>query len=254
MLLAQELRRSTMKRLIGVVLSTAYVYGATTSHAGDDRVAASRAIAVVQETFDHIRASYVDAIDEKAVLEAALKAMRHVGSARPRTNPGPESGEMLIAQIATAFRSVSGAADYRRLTRLAITGMLEALDLQSRYIDAEEFRRHQAAAQSGSAGLNLTIRNGATTVVSPIEGGPAEAAGIQAGDIIAAINGAQIAGLRLEEVVAMTRGAVDLSVALTILREGTPDHRHSDARQSFYPSRLFGDLRRCRLRRARRLQ
>ena len=215
-----------MNRLVGVVLSVAYLACAIASSAKADE-AASRAVAAVQAAFNHIRTSYVDAIDEAAVLGSSLKAMQQVVGTDKRSsrNDGRsarlENSEVLITDIARLLRNASGAADYRKLTRLAITGMLEALDSQSQYIDAEEFRRHQAAAQMGSAGLSLTIRNGATMVVSPSEGGPAETAGIRAGDIIAAVNGAQIAGLRLEEVVAMMRGAVDSSVALTILRKGT---------------------------------
>ncbi|RYX88840.1 MAG: PDZ domain-containing protein [Bradyrhizobiaceae bacterium] len=71
-----------------------------------------------------------------------------------------------------------------------------------------------------SVGLELTVKDGALTVVRPLPGGPGDKAGIRAGDVLTAIDGRRTAGLPLAEAVGLLRGASGTDLALGIARPG----------------------------------
>jgi len=72
-------------------------------------------------------------------------------------------------------------------------------------------------------GMEITIKNGVLTVVSPLKGAPAEKAGIKAGDIITKIDGKSTENLSLDKAVKLIRGPKGTEVELEILREGESD-------------------------------
>ena len=69
-------------------------------------------------------------------------------------------------------------------------------------------------------GVEIGVKNNVLTVIAPLKGTPAEAAGIRAGDIIAAIDGKSTDGVSIDEAVSKIRGAVGTTVDLTIIRAG----------------------------------
>jgi carboxyl-terminal processing protease len=72
----------------------------------------------------------------------------------------------------------------------------------------------------GGIGLEFTQRNGALTVISPIDGTPAAQAGLKSGDIILKINGVAVTGLPLYSAISSLRGPVGSNVTMKILRQG----------------------------------
>src|SRR5215813_5112847 len=82
----------------------------------------------------------------------------------------------------------------------AINGMLAGLDPHSSYLNAKNYRDMQAETQGefGGLGIEVTMEQGLLKVVSPIDDTPAAKAGLQANDIIVAIDGADAMGLRIE--------------------------------------------------------
>ncbi len=72
----------------------------------------------------------------------------------------------------------------------------------------------------GGVGMQIDIKNDVLTVVSPLKGTPAEAAGIKAGDQIIAINGTSTAGVDVNTAVDEIRGPSGTTVTLSILRAG----------------------------------
>ena len=83
--------------------------------------------------------------------------------------------------------------------------------------------RVQTKGEFGGLGIEVTQENGFVKVVSPIEGTPADRAGVQPGDFITAVDGESVIGLTLNEAVDLMRGPVGSDITLTITREGTPD-------------------------------
>lgn len=112
--------------------------------------------------------------------------------------------------------------DEETLIRGAIRGMLGSLDPHTVYMSPEIYRelKVDTSGRFDGIGIEVTVKDGILTVVSPIKGSPAEEAGIQAGDRIARINGHTTKDLNLSEAVALMRGKRGSRVTLTVLRAG----------------------------------
>ncbi|MBI2409998.1 S41 family peptidase [Candidatus Kaiserbacteria bacterium] len=71
-------------------------------------------------------------------------------------------------------------------------------------------------------GMEIGIKNDLLTVIAPLKGTPAEAAGIRAGDQIVAIDSAATDDLSIDKAVSLIRGPAGSQVRLTLIREGKP--------------------------------
>ncbi|MDJ0554692.1 MAG: S41 family peptidase [Microcoleaceae cyanobacterium MO_207.B10] len=108
----------------------------------------------------------------------------------------------------------------------AIKEMLATLDDPfTRLLKPQEYRNLQVNTSGELTGVGLQIaldpQTGALTVISPLEGSPAEAAGIQARDLILKIDGLSTTEYSLDEAANRMRGPIGSSVVLTILRESS---------------------------------
>lgn len=105
----------------------------------------------------------------------------------------------------------------------AIEGMLATLgDPHTRYLppDAEAAARSAMEGEMEGIGVLVEEVEGRITVVSPFEGSPAEQAGLQAGDVLLAADGVELAGLGLDAAASLIRGPAGTDVLLLIEREG----------------------------------
>lgn len=107
----------------------------------------------------------------------------------------------------------------------AIKGMVSSLDPHSEYMPPAAFREMQVqtSGEFGGLGIEITMKGGVLTVVSPIEDTPAFRAGIAAGDQILAVNGESIDGMPLQKAVQKLRGKIGTKVTISVLRKGSPD-------------------------------
>jgi carboxyl-terminal processing protease len=112
--------------------------------------------------------------------------------------------------------------DDSELINAAIEGMVSNLDPHSSYMDAKAFAdmQIQTKGEFGGVGIEVTMDNGLVKVISPIDNTPAAKAGIKAGDFIAAINGASVQGLNLNDAIDKMRGPAGSKITLTLLRTG----------------------------------
>ena len=112
--------------------------------------------------------------------------------------------------------------DEADLIEAAINGMLTSLDPHSSYLspDAAKEMRFQTKGEFGGLGIEVTQRDGYVLVVSPMDGTPADQAGIEAGDLITHVDGQSIIGLTLSEAVDLMRGQVGSEITITVFREG----------------------------------
>ena len=112
--------------------------------------------------------------------------------------------------------------DESELIEAAINGMLTSLDPHSSYLSpkATADMRVQTRGEFGGLGIEVTQQDGFVKVVSPIDGTPADAAGIEAGDFITHVDGETVLGLTLNQAVEMMRGPVGSEIIITVVREG----------------------------------
>ena len=106
----------------------------------------------------------------------------------------------------------------------AIKGLIDAVeDTHTSYVDPLVLEIEQTDLSGQFEGIGAHVRrreDGMIQIISPIEGGPAEAAGILAGDIILAVDGESIEGLELLEAVSKIRGPKGSTVSLTVKHIG----------------------------------
>ena len=113
------------------------------------------------------------------------------------------------------------------LLRWAVGGITDHLDPFSSYIQPKAFERFKESTKGyfGGLGIEITLRDDYVTVIAPLEGTPADSAGIESGDKIATIKNTdtdiiQAKGLSIEEAVELLRGDVGSTVVIGIIREG----------------------------------
>ena len=109
----------------------------------------------------------------------------------------------------------------RQLLEGGIKGMLKELDPHTNYLSPEIFKEFESETNGefGGLGIEITVRKGLLTIISPIEDTPAWQAGLQAGDIITAIDGHLTKGLSLVEAAQLMRGKIGDAIKLQIMRD-----------------------------------
>ena len=110
-----------------------------------------------------------------------------------------------------------------KLVEAAINGMLTSLDPHSSYLSAKDFEdmQVQTKGEFGGLGIEVTQEEGFVKVISPMDGTPADKAGILSGDYITHVNSESILGLTLNQAVDLMRGPVGSEIIITVVRQGT---------------------------------
>ncbi len=110
----------------------------------------------------------------------------------------------------------------KEIVYAAIKGVLESLDPHSSFLPPDMYKDIQTETKGefGGIGVEITIKDGFPTVITPIEDTPAFKAGIKSGDHIVRIDGKPTKNMSLVSVVKLIRGAKGKPVILTIMREG----------------------------------
>lgn len=139
-----------------------------------------------------------------------------------------EDAEGNLREFARAYHflreSLPSPPEPQELIYAAIDGMLATLDPHTHLLRPEAFRdlQRETRGEFSGLGLEITLREGNLTVVAPIEGTPAERAGLRPKDEIIEIDGVSTQGMNLPESVRRMRGPEGTRVTLSIQREGSP--------------------------------
>jgi carboxyl-terminal processing protease len=163
------------------------------------------------------------------VVTAFLVAVIVLLSFAPRVLAGNQEAETqrLLSTFFEVFRFVQEnyvdeeKVDPHNLIEGAMRGMFEALDdPHSAYLSPEEMRDldDTTMGRFGGVGLIISKIDRGVEVVSPIEGTPAYRAGVNAGDVIVAVDGESVVDLNIDEVLSVLRGQPGSSVTMTIIR------------------------------------
>jgi len=110
------------------------------------------------------------------------------------------------------------------LINKALKGLMQNLDAHSAFMEAKDFKdlNIQTKGEFGGLGIVVGMRNGALTVIAPIDGTPAARAGVKAGDIILKIDDKATLGMSIDEAVSLMRGKPKTPITLTLVRKGSP--------------------------------
>lgn len=161
------------------------------------------------------------------------------------TTPGTPAAEaeefraFWDAYRAITERYAGGDVDRKALIEGAIKGMIDSLeDPYSSYLSSEEYRQRLQGISGEFEGIGAEIgtvdANGQSAgcatlgpecrlvIVAPLEGSPAQKAGIRPGDIVTAADGRTLDGLTVSEARDRIRGPRDTEVVLTVVRDGGP--------------------------------
>ncbi len=113
--------------------------------------------------------------------------------------------------------------DYKQMLYGAVSGMVGSLDdPYTVYMPPEDSKifKEDVSGEFQGVGMEIGIRDSQLTVIAPLEGTPADRAGLRAGDKITAVNSTSTQGMSTDEAVKLIRGPKGTEVVLTIFREG----------------------------------
>src|SRR5690606_23212154 len=146
--------------------------------------------------------------------------------------PLPWRDARLLAEVLERVRQeyVDDVSD-QALIEAAIRGMVSDLDPHSAYLGPAEFDeiRISTSGEYSGVGIEVALENGAVKVIAPIEGSPAERAGVLPGDTIVAVDDVPVEGVAdLDEVIDRMRGKPGTRVRIAIRRADEPEPRQFD--------------------------
>ena len=135
----------------------------------------------------------------------------------------------MLQVFAEVYTRIKGtyvdAVEDKVLLENAVRGMLAGLDPHTAYLSEDSYDSLQegTTGKFGGLGIEIGMQDGLIRVIAPIEGTPAERAGLQPGDLIEKIDDNTVRGRTINDAVGLMRGDPGSDVTLTVLRRGLPE-------------------------------
>ena len=166
-----------------------------------------------------------DRMRKRILAGAAVLALGLTGMTVATQTPRNETFRMLQLfgdVVGIVEQAYVVPVDNKKLIEAALAGMMTALDPHSNYLAPDGYSdlQERTSGEYSGVGLTITAEGGLVKVISPMDNSPAGRAGVQAGDVISAIDGQNASGLTVSQVSAKLRGAMGTSVTVTFLRDG----------------------------------
>ncbi len=167
----------------------------------------------------------------RRVLGALAIAAAAAATIVAAKGPGQEKGDAYsdVDRFVSVLQHIRSYyvddVDDEELLRAAIKRMLGDLDPHTQFLESSDLRNLRVGTTGKYSGLGIEVstRRGYPIIVSPMEGTPAQRAGLQTGDLIVAIDGDDTFGMLLQDVSKALRGPAGTSVNLTVRRKGEPE-------------------------------
>ncbi len=197
------------------------------------------------DAYSLIRGHFVDDTDDATLLAGALEEIE-----LSELDPGSGSPSEVVCSVpndsfaplcdALVERIDEDGADLDAAVEAAIAGMINVGldDPYSNYLSPTQLANFRIETSGSVEGIGALVQGQDSTdpegepcselsdtchmvIVQPLEGSPAEAAGIQSGDFVVTVDGEGVEGKLLDEIVAIVRGPAGTDVTLGIERDGT---------------------------------
>ena len=156
------------------------------------------------------------------IVAGALTTISLQTVARANMTPLPLEELQHLAAVFSMIKSdYVEPIDEKKLITDAISGMVSSLDPHSQYFDKKTYKefREGTTGKFVGVGIEITMEDGLVKVVTPIEGSPADRAGMKTNDLITKIDDTAVKGLTLNEAVSRMRGEPKTKVVLNIFRK-----------------------------------
>lgn len=133
-----------------------------------------------------------------------------------------ESLSKLTKVIGTVEKYYVDDIKLQEIVDKTLKGLMQELDAHSSYLDKKASKEMAIQTQGEFGGLGITVgmRDGALTVISPIDDTPAFKAGVKASDIILKIDNKSTINMTLDEAVSLMRGNPQTDISITVVRKG----------------------------------
>jgi carboxyl-terminal processing protease len=136
-----------------------------------------------------------------------------------------EQTRLMAEVMERVHRDYVEPIDDTELMDSAIRGMVSGLDRHSEFLDADEYRdiRNSTAGKYSGVGLEVSTQDGAIMVIAPIDGTPAQRAGIASGDEIIEIDGVSVRNSGLNDAIGKMRGHAGTPLTIKVRRQDYDD-------------------------------
>jgi len=168
---------------------------------------------------------FCGALTSVVLADRSAESARHPAptAAAPRAGLPWEEASLFAEVYEHIKRDYVDEVDDHALMEKAVRGMVAALDPHSAYLDSEEFDEIRLSTMGSYPGVGIEVvaEDGVVKILRPIDGSPAQRAGLLPGDEIVKIDGSDI-GADLAGAIARMRGTSGSLVTLSIRRNGAP--------------------------------
>ncbi|MFH1454253.1 MAG: S41 family peptidase [Armatimonadota bacterium] len=189
----------------------------------------------INYTIEIVKNNYVTEVDQLELINNGISALKKYLTLHKKDysyikdldkNTGSEAQVKILKEYINTAVNENKDLKYQDITDVVISGIVDSLgDQFSKYMTPKEYKLLIEQMEGGNfGGLGVAIEldpdnNNALTVVRPLEGTPAEKAGLASGDVITKVNGKSIEGISIEGAQNLLRGKVGSTVNITVYRK-----------------------------------
>lgn len=147
---------------------------------------------------------------------------------KPQTNPKVQEANKL--ESFKKLRRIMGIVEeyyvdelsFDEIVDKSIDGLLSNLDAHSNFLNKKKFDdlRANTEGEFGGIGITVGLKDGALTIIAPVDDTPGDKAGLKSGDVIIKVNDKSTIDMSIDDAVNLMRGAPRTKVELTIIRKG----------------------------------